>query len=69
MNKMIVNKNETAKILAAVQKFYKERLFISRGKKQPATVELIKDGWIFGKTNGGKDYQVNAAVCDLCIAA
>ncbi|CAB4144028.1 hypothetical protein UFOVP455_17 [uncultured Caudovirales phage] len=64
---MIIKATETAKILAAVQTYYKERLFISRGKKMPATVELVKDGWVFGRTNGGKEYQANAAVCDLCI--
>ena len=53
---------DLAKVLAAVQKFYRERRLITRGKKFPATVEFIKDGTVYGKTNGGKDYQQNLAV-------
>lgn len=64
---MLVRATETAKILAAVQKFYKEKLFISRGKKMPATVDKVFEGYAYGVTAGGKDYQQNLGVCGLCV--
>ena len=58
----MTNTTNLVAVLVAVQKFYRERRLITRGKKFPATVEFIKDGTVFGKTNGGQDYQQNLAV-------